>query len=265
MRAFGTLPPHKTSGTKDCPDSIVRYLIHWESPKKYLDTTTNKLALSVPIDKVDMQYCLGNILYALSIKFSTVGYCQGMDYVVANLMKVLKDSPLAGDMDWLEETTFQLTSKLFKYYNLQHMYWPELRCLKTCCRVLDKMLFKHLPVLGDHFEHYELNVGLFALGWFQTLFLYIPSMPISTVCRIWDIWIIERSFKIFFRVALAILFLSQPVLLNLDTEGMMNYLNTFPDSTLLDKHILIPCALQFKITNRMLTEVEMLLKEKGNK
>lgn len=258
-RAFGTLPPHKTNGTKGHADSIVPYLVQWESPKNNLDTTTNMLALSVPNDKVDMQYCLGNILYALSVRFSTVGYCQGMDYVVANIMRILKDSSVAGDMAWLEEATFNLTSKLFKYYNLQHMYWPELRCLKTCCRVLDKLLLQHLPVLYDHFDHYDLNVGLFALGWFQTLFLYIPSMPSSTVCRVWDIWILERSFKVFFRVAIAILFLSQPVLLNLDAEGMMNYLNTFPDSTLLDKHILIPCALTFKVTSNMLTKIERFL------
>jgi len=261
MRAFGTLPPHKTNGTRAHPDSIVRYLVRWNSPKKSLDTTGNMLALSVPKDKVDMQYCLGNILYALSINFDTVGYCQGMDYVVANLMKVLKDSSLCKDMTWLEEATFHLISKLFKMYSLQHMYWPELRCLKTCCRVLDKLVFKYLPVLADHFDHYDLNVGLFALGWFQTLFLYIPSMPSSTVCRIWDIWIVERSFKIFFRVAIAVLFLSQPVLLNLDAEGMMNYLNTFPDSTLLDKNILIPCALGFKVTNSMVTAIEISLED----
>jgi len=38
---------------------------------------------------------------------------------------------------------------------------------------------------------------------------------------------------------------------------MMTYLNTFPDATLLRADILIPCALQIKITNKMLVEVEM--------
>jgi Rab-GTPase-TBC domain len=113
-----------------------------------------------------------------------------------------------------------------------------------------------LPVLTDHFEHHELNVGLFALGWFQTLFLYLPSMPSATVCHMWDIWLVERSFKIFFRVGTAILFLSQPTLLNYELEGMMSYLNTFPDATLLSPDILIACALQIKVTNTMLMELE---------
>jgi hypothetical protein len=113
-----------------------------------------------------------------------------------------------------------------------------------------------LPVLADHFAYHQLNVGLFTLGWFQTLFLYLPSMPSATVCHMWDIWLVEQSFKIFFLVGTASLFLSQPILLNYELEEMITYLNTFPDATLLNPDILIACALQIKVTNRMLTEIE---------
>mmetsp|Transcript_19151 Transcript_19151/g.19401 ORF Transcript_19151/g.19401 Transcript_19151/m.19401 type:complete len:127 (-) Transcript_19151:426-806(-) len=89
-----------------------------------------------------------------------------------------------------------------------------------------------------------------------SLFNLTASMPSATVCHIWDIWLVERSFKIFFRVGTAILFLSQPILLNHELEGMMTYLNTFPDATLLNPDILIECALQIKVTNRMLLEIE---------
>jgi hypothetical protein len=36
----------------------------------------------------------------------------------------------------------------------------------------------------------------------------------------------------------------------------MSYLNTFPDATLLSPDILIACALQIKVTNRMLMDLE---------
>lgn len=72
----------------------------------------------------------------------------------------------------------------------------------------------------------------------------------------WDIWLVERSMKIFFRVGTAILFLSQPILLNHELEGMMQYLNTFPDATIFNADILINCALQIKITNSMLAAIE---------
>ena len=243
--------------------------------------------------KVDLQNKLRSILHALAAQHEGLGYCQGMDYVVAHLLRVLQDTILLrvvqGSMpmldsidvsaidDWkalpaeklrakmseintdkmvVDEVVFRVMDTLFTTYNLQHMYWPELRCLKTCCRVFESLIKQKLPVLADHFEHHDLNVGLFALGWFQTLFLYLPSMPSATVCHMWDIWLVERSFKIFFRVGTAILFLSQPTLLNHDLEGMMTYLNTFPDATLLRRDILIPCALQIKITNSMLVEIE---------
>lgn len=234
--------------------------------------------------KVDLQRKLGCILHAMAASHEDVGYCQGMDYVVAHLLRILQDTirwkavvklnrPLTPvpkyDQETLselylqidktqvvEETCFQVMECFFTKYNLSHFYFPELRCLKTCCRVFEKLIQQKLPVLADHFEHHELNVGLFALGWFQTLFLYLPSMPSATVCHMWDIWLVERSYKIFYRVGTAILFLSQPILLNHELEGMMGYLNTFPDATLLSPDILIACALQIKVTNEMLMDLE---------
>ena len=238
--------------------------------------------------KVTLQQKLSYILHALAAAHPEVGYCQGMDYLVAHLLRMLQEtirwqavhgnlpaviqsapsvsvetgrdlSDIYAEIDRslvVEETCFRVMNSFFTTYSLQHFYWPELRCLKTCCRVFEKIIQLKLPVLADHFEHHELNVGLFALGWFQTLFLYLPSMPSATVCHMWDIWLVERSFKIFFRVGTAILFLSQPILLNHELEGMMGYLNTFPDATLLSPDILIACSLQIKITNRMLMEIE---------
>ena len=242
--------------------------------------------------KVDLRNKLSFILHTMAATHEDIGYCQGMDYVVAHLLRILQETvkwqaanhTLPSDVistaslidssqpvrpeDYkaiyeqvdrclvVEETIIRVMDTFFINYNLKHMYWPELRCLKTCCRVFERLIQIKLPVLADHFEHHDLNVGLFALGWFQTLFLYLPSMPSATVCHMWDIWLVERSFKIFFRVGTAILFLSQPTLLNHELEGMMTYLNTIPDSTLLRPDILIPCALNIKVTNRMLQELE---------
>jgi hypothetical protein len=241
--------------------------------------------------KEDLQNKLGFILHAMAATHEEVGYCQGMDYVVAHLLRILQDTvkwkylkgtlPSAikatrkprdvapiGSEDpqrltqeiaerfLVEETVYMVMDTFFTTYNLRHMYWPELRYLKICCRVFERLIQIKLPVLADHFQHHDLNVGLFALGWFQTLFLYLPSMPSATVCHMWDIWLVERSFKIFFRVGTAILFLSQPILLNHELEGMMTYLNTIPDATLLNPDILIACALNIKVTNSMLTELE---------
>jgi Rab-GTPase-TBC domain len=268
------------------------------------DMSVEELALSgnslTQDAKVDLRNKLSFVLHCLAATHEEIGYCQGMDYVVAHLLRILQEtvkwktatnsladvittarsvhvpsepvSPenlmsIYKEIDEnlvVEEVILRIMDTLFMHYNLRHMYWPELRCLKTCCRVFERLIQIKLPVLADHFEHHELNVGLFALGWFQTLFLYLPSMPSATVCHIWDIWLVERSFKIFFRVGTAILFLSQPTLLNHELEGMMTYLNTIPDATLLRPDILIPCALNIKVTNRMLQELEAEVMQQPN-
>ncbi|KAK1740621.1 TBC domain-containing protein [Skeletonema marinoi] len=279
---------HAAGNVEDLKVQVVSYESMDGNSKSKLSTAKSDIsdpvlcgnALTTEM-KVDMQKKLRSILHALAARHQGVGYCQGMDYIVAHLLRVLQDTILLRIIkseDWhtmpndmlrkrmseinsnteiVEEVVFRVMDTFFTTYSLQHMYWPELRCLKTCCRVFEILIRQKLPVLADHFEHHDLNVGLFALGWFQTLFLYLPSMPSATVCHMWDIWLVERSFKIFFRVGTAILFLSQPTLLNHDLEGMMTYLNTFPDATLLRADILIPCALQIKITNKMLVEIEM--------
>jgi hypothetical protein len=267
-----------------------------------------------------LQQKLAAVLHALAAAYDDVGYCQGVDYVVCHLMRIMQDTIVAlakscrlpsshancstipaitssSSNNVVEETLFHVMDCFFSYYNLKHMYWPELRFLKRTCQVFQRLIERKLPVLADHFEHHELNVSLFALGWFQTLFLYIPSMPTATVsflepklcyisiqlfsplnvlfssliilsfrkqvCHIWDIWLVERSFKIFFRVGTAILLLSQPTLLNQELEGMMTYLNTFPDATLLCPDILMECALSIKVTNRMLVFIENELLSEG--
>ncbi|GAX09985.1 hypothetical protein FisN_11Lh022 [Fistulifera solaris] len=289
---WGAVAP--ASSTASELDESLRFKQNNEILSKH-DDGRGELALSGSVLrddlKVELRGKLRFVLHALAASHPDVGYCQGMDYVVAHLLRILQETirwkaavgtlpeiiesaPQSIGIDGLsqealakqyckidqtfvvEETLFHVMESFFGTYNLRHFYYPELRCLKTCCRVFERLIQLKLPVLADHFEHHELNVGLFALGWFQTLFLYLPSMPSATVCHMWDIWLVERSFKIFFRVGTAILFLSQPILLNHELEGMMSYLNTFPDATLLSPDILIACALQIKVTNKLLMELE---------
>lgn len=42
----------------------------------------------------------------------------------------------------------------------------------------------------------DVAVAFFAVGWFQTLFLYTSRMPSETLMWLWDVWVTERSFKV---------------------------------------------------------------------
>lgn len=244
-RAFGTLPPHKTKSCRKKDSIVralvkmkkelcshqqqrrLRYCTIDEESRAeslsdgfssiYDDNDSVESKASIPESELALsgilaqdtreilQQKLAAVLHALAAAYDDVGYCQGVDYVVCHLMRILQDTIVAlaksgrlpsslyakcstiptvtssSSSNVVEETLFHVMDCFFSYYNLKHMYWPELRFLKRTCHVFQRLIERKLPVLADHFEHHELNVSLFALGWFQTLFLYIPSMPTATV------------------------------------------------------------------------------------
>jgi hypothetical protein len=128
--------------------------------------------------KSKLQNQLEFILHALAAEHEDVGYCQGMDYIVAHLLRVLQDTvKWQASKGWLpaaladaakalpstsgvvsdqaineslvvEEAVFRVMDCLFTTYNLRHIYWPELRSLKICCRVFERLVQHKLPVPG---------------------------------------------------------------------------------------------------------------------
>jgi hypothetical protein len=63
----------------------------------------------------------------------------------------------------------------------------------------------------------------------QTLFLYLEALPEDVRDRVWDIYIFEASWKIFFRLGLALLKRTEPSLLQLPIDTLMTYISTFPE------------------------------------
>eukprot|EP00638_Chattonella_subsalsa_P016217 CAMPEP_0117852010 /NCGR_PEP_ID=MMETSP0949-20121206/22807_1 /TAXON_ID=44440 /ORGANISM="Chattonella subsalsa, Strain CCMP2191" /LENGTH=68 /DNA_ID=CAMNT_0005700071 /DNA_START=1 /DNA_END=203 /DNA_ORIENTATION=- len=66
----------------------------------------------------------------------------------------------------------------------------------------------HLPELWDHLHSEGIAPRLFAIGWFESLFLYVAAIPLQTVGLIWDIWLADANFTIFIQLALTVLKIS---------------------------------------------------------
>ncbi|CAM9921078.1 unnamed protein product, partial [Scytosiphon promiscuus] len=210
---------------------------------------------------------LTDCLRALAVSFGEVGYCQGLDYVVAYLIKCLgTDCHRGFESD--PERVFEVIVGLFRDYGLEHIYSENLEALQLMLGVLDFLIETRLPRLHKHFREQDVDVAFFAVGWFQTLFLYNSQMPSDTLLWLWDNWVTERSYKVFFRAAMAILKLSEPTLLQLDLESTMSYLSQFPHGSawVLQKEKLVPAALSIKITDGILRDAQRkldLVKKKG--
>ena len=153
---------------------------------------------------------------------------------------------------------FVIAEALLEGYGLGALFYPELRLLRRMPRMLDRLLGEQLPALRRHFQACGLACELFAISWFQTCFIYTPSITVQSINQILDIFVVERSFKIFFRVALAILKVSESSLLKMDMEGMMEYFACMPGGRggYLEAEILLKLALSIKVTRSMIFRVE---------
>ncbi|GMH51934.1 hypothetical protein TrRE_jg7874 [Triparma retinervis] len=148
-----------------------------------------------------------------------------------------------------EFETYVLFARLMHHRRLADMYSPGLRTLRGMVAEFDGLIGLHLKVLKEHFEREELNTQTFSLGWFQTLFLTVPNIPFSTVSRIWDVYITADSSSILHQCGLAILAGSQALLLNMDFEECMEFLQNIPggENSILQPRRLMMLAATFEV------------------
>ncbi|OQS02732.1 hypothetical protein THRCLA_04930 [Thraustotheca clavata] len=228
--------------------------------------SSNDWTVSIDTDE-ELQHQLSSILHALAGKFPDVGYCQGMDYISAHILEHVKAADRKfGDHEPVKraaatqvqvETTFWILVALFESYGLRQMFSPGLQRLHLHCYQFRCLFQAALPELYDHFEAEHVMVEMYIVGWFQTLFLYLNALPKETLDSMWDIFTFERNWKIMFRVALAMLKLSEQHLIGKSIDEMMVFLNTFGDDpTILTKSKLLPVAFSLKVTNTMLKQLE---------
>lgn len=224
---------------------------------------------------------LSDILHALSGRFPDVGYCQGMDYIAAHVLDHVKKSSEAREAVRLTrrasqqgmasltrstaqaatrievESAFWILVALFETYGLRQMFGPGLQKLQLHCFQTQRLFELAVPELFEHFENEKLMIEMFIVGWFQTLFLYLNVLPRETLDKIWDIFLFERNWKVMIRVALALLRLAEPHVVNQPIDQVMQFLNTFASKgdELLAPEVLIKQALGLKVTNSMLNKL----------
>ncbi|CAH0515108.1 unnamed protein product [Peronospora belbahrii] len=209
------------------------------------------------VSEEDLTRQLSDILHALAGRFPVVGYCQGMDYIAAHVLNKVKRSGSAQDTKGEAESTYWLLVTLFEQYGLHDMFAPGLQRLHVHCFQAQKLFELADPGLVEHFAIEKVPIEMFAVGWFQTLYLYLNVLPTESLDRIWDIFLYEKSWKIMLRVAIAILKLSGKFVMNKPIDEIMEFFNTFADNAqeILAEMPLLERALCFKVTNTVLSKL----------
>jgi hypothetical protein len=158
------------------------------------------------LDTPEGHESLRRVLVGYSFRDSHVGYCQGLNYVAALLLLVMKT----------EEDAFWMLAVLLENVLVSDCYTHNLSGCHVEQRVFRDLLVKKLPRIAAHLEHLEFDVSLVATEWF--LCLFAKSLPSETTMRVWDVLFNEGA-KVLFRVALAIFKMKEDELLAAQNIG----------------------------------------------
>ncbi|KAF7141409.1 hypothetical protein RHMOL_Rhmol06G0240100 [Rhododendron molle] len=143
------------------------------------------------LDTQEGQGALRRVLVGYSFRDSDVGYCQGLNYVAALLLLVMKT----------EEDAFWMLAVLLENVLVNDCYTTNLSGCHVEQRVFKDLLIKNCPRIAAHLDALEFDVSLVATEWF--LCLFSKSLPSETTLRVWDVLFYEGA-KVLFHVALAI-------------------------------------------------------------
>jgi hypothetical protein len=161
-------------------------------------------------NKKEQQQLL-RILLALAYIKPSIGYCQGMNFLGAVLLKVVKS----------EEISFLLLLGMIKKWDMENMFVPGVPDLSLREYQMDYFLKSILPDLYHHFHKVGITNGFFITRWFMTLFS--TYLPFDTLLRVWDCFFLD-GWRVIIKFSLALLREIRPVLLDFDMEEISSYL-----------------------------------------
>uniref|UniRef100_A0A1D1Z0T2 TBC1 domain family member 2A n=1 Tax=Anthurium amnicola TaxID=1678845 RepID=A0A1D1Z0T2_9ARAE len=153
------------------------------------------------LDTPEGQASLRRLLVGYSFRDSDVGYCQGLNYVAALLLLVMKT----------EEDAFWMFAVLLENVLVNDCYTDNLSGCHVEQRVFKDLLAKKCPRIAAHLDVMDFDVSLVTTEWF--LCLFSKSLPSETTMRVWDVLFNEGA-KVMFHVALAIFKMKEEELLS---------------------------------------------------
>ncbi|UKK01856.2 GTPase activator [Theileria orientalis] len=127
---------------------------------------------------------LRRILLAYSFFDTEVGYVQGLNFIVANLL-------------WhsSEEQAFWALISMMYLYDMRCMFLPGLPGVFKRCEILEHCMVRHIPRLHNHLKSVGVHIPMIASDWFMTL--CANSVPIRALARLWDSFFSEGWVAIF--------------------------------------------------------------------
>ncbi|KAI9681269.1 MAG: GTPase-activating protein [Caeruleum heppii] len=168
-----------------------------------------------------LQEGLFGVCKAYALFDETVGYAQGMNFVI---MPLLFNMP--------EEEAFCLLVRLMNQYHLRDMFIPEMPGLHLHIYQFERLLEDLEPALYCHLHRRGVSPQLYATPWFLTLFAY--RFPLQLVLRIYDLVLSEGLEGAILKFAVVLMQKNAEALLGMED---MTTLTTFLKEKVFDVYI----------------------------
>ncbi|XP_046957071.1 TBC1 domain family member 2B isoform X1 [Lynx rufus] len=168
---------------------------------------------------------LRNVLLAFSWRNPDIGYCQGLNRLVAVALLYLE-----------QEDAFWCLVTIVEVFMPRDYYTKTLLGSQVDQRVFRDLLSEKLPRLHSHLEQHKVDCTLITFNWF--LVVFVDSVVSDVLFKIWDSFLYEGP-KVIFRFALALFKYKEEEILRLqDSMSIFKYLRHFT-RTVLDARKLI--------------------------
>jgi hypothetical protein len=154
----------------------------------------------------DGRHQLAQILRCCALLHPEVGYCQGMNFVVAVLLLNVR-----------AETAFWIWLAMLRNFHLTLLYAPGVPHLPLRLYQFTAAVRMHLPDLYAYLERNTFSVNMLAHQWVMTLYAYYLEPEL--LAHIYDVFFL-RGWKAFVRTGVALLRALEPRLMELDVEGI---------------------------------------------
>lgn len=139
-----------------------------------------------------------NVLCAFAVTHPDINYCQGLNFFAAIFIMFLG-----------EETAFWCLCNLIEKYFPPDYFCNQLKDFQADLEMMQILINERTPELAKLAQDIHFEWTLMTSGWLLTLFT--NSLPMATVLRIWDCFLLEGG-KIIFRTGIAFLRKNHPIL-----------------------------------------------------
>ncbi|CDW87967.1 tbc domain-containing protein [Stylonychia lemnae] len=192
MRASGAANQLMHLHNKGYYESLCKLEMNYPNPSfSQIDLDLKRTFSDMPEEEAE-QYIpiLRRILITYVKRNPTIGYCQGMNFIVGRLLQFMNE----------EEAFWTLTQILETILPID--YYSNMVGVLIDQQVFKKLVQLLLPDVSDHLERLKFDPSLLAFQWFVCFYTY--NMTLEASLKVWDLFMI-KGVKVLFNAGLSIL------------------------------------------------------------